>query len=80
MTLLPNKLEIWALKQVIFCICVCVWIFVGVFCVHSIFFFFFSDFLFLGDIITILDDSKEWWKGELNGKTGIFPGNYTQKL
>ena len=43
-------------------------------------FFFFSDFLFLGDIITIVDGSGEWWKGELNGKTGIFPGNYTQKL
>jgi len=33
-----------------------------------------------GDIITIVDDSKDWWTGELNGKQGVFPGNYTQKI
>jgi len=29
-----------------------------------------------GDIIKIIDNSGEWWYGELDGKVGIFPGNY----
>ena len=30
-----------------------------------------------GDIITVLDSVyKDWWRGELHGKTGIFPVNY----
>lgn len=35
------------------------------------------------DIITVLessDDINEWWKGNLNGKTGLFPGNYVEKI
>lgn len=36
-----------------------------------------------GDIVTIL--SKEapdrgWWRGELNGRTGLFPDNFVQAL
>jgi len=31
----------------------------------------------LGDIINVYDNSSEWWYGELNGKIGLFPGNYT---
>ena len=33
-----------------------------------------------GDIINIVDESGEWWTGELNGRQGVFPGNYTKKL
>jgi signal transducing adaptor molecule len=34
-----------------------------------------------GDIITVLDSVyKDWWRGELHGKTGIFPVNYVDKL
>jgi len=29
-----------------------------------------------GEIINIIDNSGEWWSGELDGKVGIFPGNY----
>jgi signal transducing adaptor molecule len=30
-----------------------------------------------GDVITVLDSVyKDWWRGELHGKTGIFPVNY----
>eukprot|EP01129_Flabellula_baltica_P015463 TRINITY_DN7891_c0_g1_i1.p1 TRINITY_DN7891_c0_g1~~TRINITY_DN7891_c0_g1_i1.p1 ORF type:complete len:372 (-),score=84.11 TRINITY_DN7891_c0_g1_i1:111-1226(-) len=29
-----------------------------------------------GDIIEILEQNGEWWKGTLNGKTGLFPANY----
>jgi len=34
-----------------------------------------------GEIVTILDKELEgsgWWKGELNGKVGVFPGNYVE--
>lgn len=36
-----------------------------------------------GDIIDILDKEIEdvgWWKGELNGKIGVFPDNFVQLL
>jgi len=34
------------------------------------------------DIITIVekDPESEWWKGEMNGKIGIFPSNYCEPL
>ena len=33
-----------------------------------------------GDIITVTGPSihKDWWCGEINGKTGLFPVNYVQ--
>ncbi|XP_074517924.1 GRB2-related adapter protein 2b [Halichoeres trimaculatus] len=34
-----------------------------------------------GDIINILDNSDEsWWRGELRGKRGLFPSNFTEPL
>ena len=34
-----------------------------------------------GDIIVVLDDSKEgWWVGNLDGETGLFPSNYVECL
>lgn len=33
-----------------------------------------------GDIINVHEQEGEWWKGELNGTTGIFPYNYVQLL
>jgi uncharacterized protein YoxC len=33
-----------------------------------------------GDVITILDNSQDWWKGELHGKVGLLPGNYVKLL
>ena len=33
-----------------------------------------------GSVITILDKEGEWWKGEVNNKTGLFPSNYVQPL
>jgi hypothetical protein len=31
-----------------------------------------------GDIISVLEKNDDgWWRGELNGKTGMFPSNYT---
>lgn len=32
-----------------------------------------------GDTVRLIDYAGEWWKGELNGETGIFPGNYVVK-
>ncbi|ORY52680.1 hypothetical protein BCR33DRAFT_675530 [Rhizoclosmatium globosum] len=34
------------------------------------------------DIINVHDDTtfKEWWKGECNGRVGIFPSNYVGKV
>lgn len=35
----------------------------------------------VGDIINVLDNSDEmWWRGELRGKKGLFPSNYTEPL
>ena len=37
----------------------------------------------VGDVIVILggdSDPDGWWTGRLNGNTGIFPGNYVQKI
>ena len=34
-----------------------------------------------GEIVTILDKELEdsgWWKGELNGKVGVFPDNFVE--
>nr|CAG8484733.1 4433_t:CDS:10 [Entrophospora candida] len=34
-----------------------------------------------GDVIKVLDSIyKEWWRGELRGKTGIFPVNYVEVI
>ncbi|CAD6449230.1 a959f9e6-f22b-4f29-b60a-499027c784a7 [Sclerotinia trifoliorum] len=34
-----------------------------------------------GDIITVIGSVyKDWWRGSLRGKTGIFPLNYVEKL
>ncbi|XP_070775184.1 GRB2-related adapter protein 2b [Enoplosus armatus] len=34
-----------------------------------------------GDIIKVLECSDEaWWKGQLRGKTGLFPSNYTKPI
>ncbi len=32
-----------------------------------------------GDKIKIVDSSdRDWWKGELNGRIGLFPSNYVE--
>lgn len=34
-----------------------------------------------GDIITLLSkDEEAWWKGELNGASGVFPSNYVEEI
>ena len=34
-----------------------------------------------GDIITVIkEDPSGWWKGELNGKVGLFPFNFCQEM
>lgn len=33
-----------------------------------------------GDKICILNKNGAWWKGELNGETGVFPSNYVKVL
>ncbi|KAJ3415523.1 ESCRT-0 subunit protein hse1 [Chytridiales sp. JEL 0842] len=35
-----------------------------------------------GDVVDVYDDTtfKDWWKGEVRGKIGIFPSNYVEKL
>lgn len=34
-----------------------------------------------GDIIIVLEQHPDgWWFGELNGKKGLFPGNYTELI
>ncbi|KAJ2260390.1 ESCRT-0 subunit protein hse1 [Coemansia sp. RSA 376] len=36
---------------------------------------------FKGDVIDVLDQKyRDWWKGELRGKSGIFPANFVQPL
>ncbi|KAK3107202.1 hypothetical protein FSP39_009234 [Pinctada imbricata] len=35
------------------------------------------------DVVTVLDKNLEdagWWKGELNGKVGVFPDNFVELL
>ena len=35
----------------------------------------------VGDVITILStNDKDWWQGELNGRTGFFPSGYVKLL
>uniref|UniRef100_A0A8C8FHZ7 Osteoclast-stimulating factor 1 n=1 Tax=Oncorhynchus tshawytscha TaxID=74940 RepID=A0A8C8FHZ7_ONCTS len=35
----------------------------------------------IGDVINILGEVEEgWWEGSLNGKTGMFPSNFTREL
>ena len=34
-----------------------------------------------GELINIVNkDKEEWWSGELNGKTGVFPANYVEAV
>ena len=34
-----------------------------------------------GDVINIVNQDKDdWWSGELNGKTGVFPANYVEPM
>lgn len=34
-----------------------------------------------GDIIEIVaEDNEDWWKGRINGREGLFPSNYVEKL
>jgi len=33
-----------------------------------------------GNIITIIKEHPDWWEGELNGKVGVFPANYVQRI
>ncbi|TDL20232.1 hypothetical protein BD410DRAFT_386979 [Rickenella mellea] len=34
-----------------------------------------------GDIVDVVDRNyKDWWRGRLNGKTGVFPANYVESL
>lgn len=32
------------------------------------------------DIIEILEEDGDWWKGLLNGQEGLFPANYVEKI
>lgn len=32
------------------------------------------------DVIKVIKKDGEWWTGVLNGKTGVFPSNYVQKM
>lgn len=34
----------------------------------------------VGDIIDVVEEMGEWWKGEYNGQQGIFPANYVEKI
>lgn len=39
--------------------------------------------LIVDDIVTVLDKNLEdegWWKGELNGRVGVFPDNYVEEI
>lgn len=34
-----------------------------------------------GDVINVLSkDEAAWWKGELNGASGVFPSNYVSPM
>ncbi len=40
-----------------------------------------SCFCFAEDIINLYaKDDDGWWRGELNGTVGIFPGSYVEEL
>ena len=32
------------------------------------------------EIMVLAKDEADWWKGECNGKTGVFPSNYVEPL
>ena len=37
--------------------------------------------LTVGDIVTVINKEEEgWWKGDLNGTTGMFPSNFVEVL
>jgi hypothetical protein len=34
-----------------------------------------------GDVIGLVNgDNPDWWEGELNGKIGVFPANYVERI
>ncbi|KJE97959.1 hypothetical protein, variant [Capsaspora owczarzaki ATCC 30864] len=33
----------------------------------------------VGDVVSVIDKSGEWWQGTLRGQTGWFPGNHVEK-
>lgn len=33
-----------------------------------------------GSVLNVMSKDGEWWKGEMNGKFGVFPSNYVQPL
>ena len=33
-----------------------------------------------GSVINVVSKEGDWWKGEMNGQTGMFPSNYVQPL
>jgi hypothetical protein len=44
-----------------------------------------SSFLFFGGFeiwfaLSTPQESEEWWRGSLDGKTGVFPANYVEQL
>jgi hypothetical protein len=43
--------------------------------------FFFISGGFLGDVIVLIERrSDQWCKGNLNGRIGLFPGNFVQEI
>lgn len=33
-----------------------------------------------GDVVSVVKESGEWWEAEKNGKRGLVPANYVQKI
>jgi hypothetical protein len=34
-----------------------------------------------GDVISLISkDEEAWWKGEIDGRTGVFPSNYVEEV